>query len=45
MNGCGMLKPVSGDLIDFYELITDIQYTDDMGLDLGIEQSHALFIG
>lgn len=45
MNGAGMLRPISEDLEDFYELILDTQYTDEMGLDLGVEQGMALFIG
>ena len=45
MNGAGMMQPISEDLEDFYELILDTQYTDDMGLDLGVEQGMALFIG
>ena len=44
MNGAGMLRPVSEDLEDFYELVSNDQYTDDMGLDLGVKQGIALFI-
>lgn len=42
MNGAGMLRPVSEDLEDFYELIQNMQYTDDMGLKLGAEQGIAI---
>lgn len=45
MNGAGMLRPVSEDLEDFYELVSNSQYTDEMGLKLGVEQGIALFIG
>ncbi len=46
MNGAGMLRPISEDLEDFYETDFRYQYTDEMGLDLGVEQgSMALFIG
>ena len=44
MNGAGMLRPVSEDLKDFYELIQNIQYTEDMGLNLGVEQGIAIYL-
>lgn len=37
-----MLRPVSEDLEDFYELIQNMQYTDDMGLKLGAKQGIAI---
>ena len=41
--GAGMVRPVSEDMEDFYELENDGQYSDEMGLDLGIESGMALF--
>lgn len=37
LNGAGLLRPVSEDVRDFYELVHVEQYTDEMGLDLGID--------
>lgn len=44
LQGAGMLKPVSEDIKDFYELINKEQYTDDMGLDLEIESGRAIMM-
>ena len=38
-----MVRPVSGDMEDFYELENEDQYSDEMGLNLGIESGMALF--
>lgn len=37
LNGAGLLRPVSEDVRDFYELVHVEQYTDEMGLDLEID--------
>lgn len=44
LQGVGMLKPVSEDIKDFYELIDKEQYTEDMGLSLEIEQGRAIMM-
>ena len=44
MYGAGMLKPVSEDVEDFYELVSGDQYTDEMGLKLGTESGMAVFM-
>ena len=44
MYGAGMLKPVSEDIEDFYELVSGDQYTDEMGLKLGVESGMAVFM-
>ena len=41
--GAGMIRPVSEELEDFYELIDMEAYTDEMGLHLGVESGMALF--
>lgn len=38
-----MIRPVSEELEDFYELIDMEAYTDEMGLHLGVESGMALF--
>ena len=43
MNGAGMVRLVSEDMEDFYELTDEIQYTEEMGLNLNIEKGMALF--
>ncbi len=42
LNGAGMLRPVSEDMEDFFELVQEQQYTDDMGLDLAVDSGMAL---
>ena len=37
LRGAGMLKLISGDIEDFYELVDMGQYSEQMGLDLGVE--------
>ena len=37
LQGAGMLRPVSEDIEDFFELINKKQYTEEMGLDLNVE--------
>lgn len=43
MNGAGMLRPVAENMKDFYELVDIDRYTEDMGLELEIEDGMALF--
>lgn len=43
MYDAGMLKLVSEDMTDFYELMDAEQYTNDMGLKLNIQPGMALF--
>lgn len=40
--GAGMIRPVSEDMEDFYELVDMSQYTDDMGLNLEVDSGMAL---
>ena len=42
LQGAGMLRPVSEDIEDFYELVDSGQYSEEMGLDLGIESGIAV---
>lgn len=44
LRGAGMLREVSGDMNDFMELVSEEQYTEDMGLDLGIESGTAVWM-
>ena len=44
MEGAGMLRIVSEDIPDFYELTDSNQYTEDMGLNLEIEDGVACFL-
>ena len=37
LQGAGMLRPVSEDIEDFFELVDKKQYTEEMGLDLNVE--------
>ena len=37
LRGAGMLKLISGDIEDFYELVDMGQYSEQIGLDLGVE--------
>ena len=37
LNGAGMLCLVSEDMRDFYELVNTDQYTEETGLELGID--------
>ena len=41
--GAGMIRPVSEDLEDFWELTDETQYTEEMGLNLGVESGMGLF--
>lgn len=41
--GAGMIKPMSGDIQDLYELVNLEQYSDEFGLSLEIDDSEALF--
>lgn len=42
--GAGMIQSVSGDIQDFYKLTAPDEYTDEMGLNLGIESGRAFFV-
>ena len=44
LKGAGMLQPVSENIKDFYELISEEQYTEDMGLDLGVDSGMAILM-
>lgn len=44
LNGAGMVRLVSEDMEDFYELTDEIQYTEEMGLNLNIEEGKVLFL-
>lgn len=43
MYGAGMIRPVSEDIEDFYELVDEGRYTEEMGLELEIDTGMALF--
>ena len=40
----GIVREVSGDVKDFYELTDLKRYTEEMGLDLSVELGKALFV-
>lgn len=42
--GAGMIRPVSEDIQDFYELTDKEAYTEEKGLNLGIDSGMALFV-
>ena len=44
LRGAGMLRPISEDMEGFFELTDKSQYTEDMGLDLGIEAGTAILM-
>ena len=44
LKGAGMIKPVSGEIKEFYELISEEQYSEDMGLDLGVDSGMAILM-
>ena len=44
LQGAGMLRPISGDIENFFELVDQGQYTEEMGLDLGIESGMAVIM-
>lgn len=44
MYGAGMLKPVAENMEDFYELADESRYTEEMGLELEIDNGMALFL-
>lgn len=44
LRGAGMLKPVSEDILDFYELTSLDEYTEEMGLDLGVDFGMAVMM-
>ena len=43
VNGQGALRPVSGDIEDFYELVSEELYTEEMGLKMDIEEGIGVF--
>ena len=44
MYGAGMLKPVAENMEDFYKLADESRYTEEMGLELEIDNGMALFL-
>ena len=44
LQGAGMLRPVSEDIEDFFELVDKKQYTEEMGLDLNVEAGIAVLM-
>lgn len=44
LDGAGMLKPISEEMQDFYELAAGEQYSEEYGLDFSLEDGMALFI-
>ena len=44
LQGAGMLRPISEDIENFFELVDEAQYTEEMGLDLGIESGMAVIM-
>lgn len=44
LNGAGMLKPISEEMQDFYELAAGEQYSEEYGLDFSLEDGMALFM-
>ena len=44
LRGAGMLRPISEDIEDFYELVDSGQYSEEMGVDLGIEFGMAVLM-
>ena len=43
MYGAGMLKPIAENMEDFYELADESRYTEEMGLELEIDNGMVLF--
>ena len=44
LNGAGMLRPISEETQDFYELVEGEQYSGEYGLDFSLEDGMALFV-
>lgn len=44
LNGAGMLRPISEEMQDFYELVAEEQYSEEYGLDFSLEDGMALFM-
>lgn len=44
LRGAGMIRQISGDIEDFFELVDKEQYTEEMGLNLGIESGVAVLM-
>ena len=44
LQGAGMLRPISEDIEGVFELVDKGQYTEEMGLDLGIESGMAVLM-
>lgn len=44
LNGAGMLRLISEEMQDFYELVAEEQYSEEYGLDFSLEYGMALFV-
>lgn len=44
LNAAGMVRAVSEDMRDFFELVNEDSYTEEMGLDLGVELGIAVMM-
>lgn len=44
LNGAGMLRTVSEEMQDFYELVDGEQYSEEYGLDFSLEDGMAFFV-
>lgn len=44
LNGSGMIRPISEEMQDFYELAEGEQYSEEYGLDFSLEDGLALFV-
>ena len=44
LQGAGMLRPISEDIENFFELVDKEQYTEEIGLNLGIESGMAVIM-
>lgn len=44
LDGAGMVKPISEEIQDFYELVDGEQYSEEYGLDFSLEDGMALFV-
>ena len=44
MYGAGMLKPIAENMEDFYELTDESRYTEEMGLELEIDNGWYCFL-
>ena len=44
LEGTGMVRPISSDMEEFYELTAIDQYTEDMGLNLFVDMGMDLYL-